>query len=130
MLEVVKKEGDEKKVTMKLREIPDQDIPSALQWYLGKNELEYFVDEVIDVEKCSITHKVHPPVLQDTVIITGGINVVKVDDTSCKMIMKTSLKLDFWGGGLIEGMIVGILGGSLEKLPECVKEWKKKKGLK
>lgn len=130
MLEVLKKEGDEKHVTMKLREIPEQEIPSALQWYLGKNELEYYVDEIIDVEKCLITHKVTPPVLQDTVIITGTIQVLKVDDHSCKMVFKTSLKLDFWGGGMLEGMIVGVLGGSLDKLPECIKDWKKKKGLK
>lgn len=126
VLEVVKQEGDDKHQKMKLREIPEQAAPSALLWYLGKDELEYYVEEEIDVEKCTITYKVIPPVLTEYVIITGSIKVLKVDDETCKQVMKTNLKLDFWGGSLLEGTIVGVLNGSLERVPECVNEWKKK----
>jgi hypothetical protein len=126
VLEVVKQEGDDKHVKMRLREIPEQAAPSALLWYLGKDELEYHVDEVIDVEKCLITFKVIPPVLTEYVIITGTIQILKVDDETCKQIMKTSLKLDFFGGSLLESTIVGHLNGSLDRIPECVDAWKKK----
>lgn len=130
VLDCIKKEGDEKKVKMTLREIPDQAIPAALKWYLGKDELEYTVEEVIDVEKCTMTYRVIPPVLVDYVIITGVIQVIAIDETTCKQIMSTKLKLDFWGGSLLESTIVSTLSGSLDRVPECVNDWKKKKGMK
>ena len=40
------------------------------------------------------------------------------------------LNFSFFGGSLIEGLLVKQLGGSLERVPEAIADWKKKQAEK
>ena len=92
-MELLEKETKGDYIYTKLREIPEAEIPYAAQWYLGTDHLEYIVREKIDVKDCSLTLVVEPPFFKDSVNVTGEIKIIKVNDTDCKQILKTWLKL-------------------------------------
>lgn len=103
--------------------------PSVLQWYIGKEDIDYIVKDKVDLSDDSSSYTIIPPMMESYINVYGSFRVDEIDSGACKLKLKTIIHLNFWGGGVIEGIIVGQLTKALEVWPVMLEDWKKKKGL-
>lgn len=111
-----------------LKQIP-LTTPSIIQWYLGKEDFDFVMKEKMRLSDESSSFSIIPPIMESYININGSLDIDEIDSEACKLKLKTAIKMNFWGGGFIEGKVVEKLNKAIEVWPKIIEDWMKLKGI-
>jgi hypothetical protein len=94
-LEEIKNENT---TTKRVKVISGIHVPVMLASLIGVDEISYEDVKTLDHKTGVITYYEVPPVLKETVLITGQMEVKEIDEHSCKHITTINVEVKCWGG--------------------------------
>jgi hypothetical protein len=121
-LEEIEETKTETTITKRVKVVPDVSIPSMFG-LLGSDEISYEDVKTLNLLTGKITFVTVPPIFQDTVKISGEVEVVKIDDQNCKHVTTCWVEVNVWGGSMLENIIITNTKEIHDRLTEAAECW-------